>query len=1446
MSEKVIWTLCPQGRLKNGLLKVGVFVSPRLVANGPGATIAQWPAWTNWAETIEGCEFGIHEMAAGKKVGNPIIGVRKSRVIPEVYTSLFPPKTPVKDYVFKNLEGKLIFSYPVKKLNDLIEHTYLKLALSGGEDLPRAPDLIAAGWPGYLSPTERRQLNYKGRPPRQRLFDALRKQTAEEIAKAPHALLDLFSHYHKPLLKEKTFTHKGTPENGHEDVSFPGFERPTLPNDATLVARTDFHKIAAALSGYNELSRYCGLVIELEVPFDPAFTGTRTFAIHVKRKGAPVNPAIDICPGTICVIAPKQFAAEDDTATLDNGFAVIEDRGLDLIQMDVDGAAHKAIGLAGSLDTMRVSAFSDDGTLPVQAGIASSLNQSSVEPADQAEEAAPQAGAPSLRTGGLMLAKSLRHVDVENGAKRAAALDNGLADGAVPPLNALDLLRGYRVDIIDMSQAKPAWRSLHRRNIHYRFLNPLDKTVAIDLGWDTTGAKVTGTSPEEEGMIGTALGSSPDGSVPDVYKLHEGVFVWRGWSLSAPEPFKVLTTPESDPSKEPDIKKAHAMMVGENDGDVPDGLPIKATYTVALEYTRTMPPVPPPPPRGTLPALRFGHVYQARLRAVDLTGTSVSHRDPSSDKTLTPPVMYRRYEPIESPVITLVGDMAPAAQSCNYKHTDHPLQGESMDRMALRSYYDETAKTHPPAAKPKVARNLAPPRVVQRFAETHGAVDDATGKPRPDLYETLCRQDAPFPVTEVPPADYIRPLTEPVPATTKASRYSVSRPQFALPYLPDPWAIGIKARFKALGDTKWQDETITLYDAFSGTVSPQWPHSRPVMIVGSESFTDFAYNSGTRTLEVPMPKGCRQRVRLSSLIPDGAVDQMALWALMFGNNTFAKLAPAMRKTIVEGRHWMFTPWREIELVHATQKPLIVPGFDAFTAHRGLGEVPARLNIRTPLSGRSTGRLDILAGWNEPDDNAVNLGAKSGPIARAHRDIAAQLPIARLDGFPDDRYLARQVPHIFQDTRARRVEYRMDAISRFKEFFEKPLRDSDTAMKVTSSTAIQWIPSSAPPPAPSVLYVIPTFGWLQKGGKLPASRRTAGLRVYLDRPWLVTGFNEMLAVILPNEPNDTAPAGDAAGNQPFVTQWGRDPLRVSTQIATNSPRRSTFRLALSKGPVTAPGAGLPAEEGQLPNTFQTRDLTVPGQEGTIAVAPHEVGYDKDRQLWYADIAVNIPRGSYFPFIRLAVARYQPNSVDGAHLSPAVTCDFMQISPDRIAVIVPINELTQQYRVFVYGDQPHDSSLPARARRGVVRVQTQVLDDGLDPILGWRDAWGEPFNNPNDKIPKPFEDKKAPVEDTSPAQAAARARELADADIGEAKRPVRRVQGERIVSDQMRRSVLPELIYEETFYAPAIPAGGQRRLLITETETFSQTLPADKNGHSPLTSFERIVYAEGIGF
>lgn len=56
-------------------------------------------------------------------------------------------------------------------------------------------------------------------------------------------------------------------------------------------------------------------------------------------------------------------------------------------------------------------------------------------------------------------------------------------------------------------------------------------------------------------------------------------------------------------------------------------------------------------------------------------------------------------------------------------------------------------------------------------------------------------------------------------------------------------------------------------------------------------------------------------------------------------------------------------------------------------------------------------------------------------------------------------------------------------------------------------------------------------------------------------------------------------------------------------------------------------------------------------------------------------------TYYPFIRMALARFQPNSIDDTHLSPVILSDFAQLTPSRVAAITFTDK--DRFRIMVSG-------------------------------------------------------------------------------------------------------------------------------------------------------------------
>ena len=131
---------------------------------------------------------------------------------------------------------------------------------------------------------------------------------------------------------------------------------------------------------------------------------------------------------------------------------------------------------------------------------------------------------------------------------------------------------------------------------------------------------------------------------------------------------------------------------------------------------------------------------------------------------------------------------------------------------------------------------------------------------------------------------------------------------------------------------------------------------------------------------------------------------------------------------------------------------------------------------------------------------------------------------------------------------------------------------------------------------------------------------------------------------------------------YVTQWGQDPIWNAAAAPTQAmPLPQHFLNAVAVG------------------TELTLDEFSNDPSQPFTAVGHEVSYDDahGRRLWYCDIEMDTGE-AYFPFVRLALARYQSQSLPNAHLSRVVLADFMQLAPDRAASITfdPIDATSAQ--------------------------------------------------------------------------------------------------------------------------------------------------------------------------
>jgi hypothetical protein len=227
--------------------------------------------------------------------------------------------------------------------------------------------------------------------------------------------------------------------------------------------------------------------------------------------------------------------------------------------------------------------------------------------------------------------------------------------------------------------------------------------------------------------------------------------------------------------------------------------------------------------------------------------------------------------------------------------------------------------------------------------------------------------------------------------------------------------------------------------------------------------------------------------------------------------------------------------------------------------------------------------------------------------------------------------------------------------------------------------------------------------VQENGERSSTRIGGGLRVYLDRPWFSSGEGELLGVVVKGY---ASPTSHLDPQYPFITYWGQDPVRQSAALV--GPRVPSFRNAVATG-----------------HNLQLAERSWNERFNVVGFAP---AFDAERRLWYCDIEIDT-EAAYFPFVRLALVRYQPMSVDGQEVSAVVLADFVQTLPDRSLTLTRDANAPEQLQLSLSGPAP---SARREVGSGHIFLETNVVRAYLqrrspvivDEVLGWEALEGEP--------------------------------------------------------------------------------------------------------------------------
>jgi hypothetical protein len=620
---------------------------------------------------------------------------------------------------------------------------------------------------------------------------------------------------------------------------------------------------------------------------------------------------------------------------------------------------------------------------------------------------------------------------------------------------------------------------------------------------------------------------------------------------------------------------------------------------------------------GSLPRLRFGRQYKLRARVADLAGNSVTNPNEAAFAIdvpeTTPEFTALRYEPLAPPIL-----MLQAA----------PIEGESVERLVLRT----------PAIGglgAQTARHIAPPKSSQLMAELHGKFDNGTVDGSPAGYALASRESASVKDAAKQTKPAINGLPGVVPATPEESDpWFLADPLVNVTYLPDPQARGV-----ALTGLPGELAPGTTRSILFGGAWPNLKAFRielkPIPVAAIPAVPNLAGD----TLTVELAPAQRATVRINSVIEAAELESRGVWKWT------DSLAPAnltdVRNSVLEGRHWAHLPWREITLIHAVQMPLEPPAIATLNVDppRQIGETFAILKGDIKVDAPSSGRVQLLAKWTDPIDDP------SGPPASETREAhicEIEVPEGTSPVAVKDSATKAPPKQEFHDTKYHRVDYTPVAVTRFREYFP----ESTNTPAATTSRGADFsadVLNTARPASPKFLYALPVFEWDTPPGTPGITKRKrtgGGLRIYLDRPWFSSGDGELLGLVFQEGVNfldldDTL--------KPLVTQWGADPI-------------------WDAAPTSAHAEGAHFKNGPKLKAA----LSLEENPAKVSVAGYPVNFDPVRKLRFADIRIETAN-AYWPFVRLALARFQPNSIGGAHLSPVFRAGFIQLPPSREAEI-----------------------------------------------------------------------------------------------------------------------------------------------------------------------------------
>ena len=504
-----------------------------------------------------------------------------------------------------------------------------------------------------------------------------------------------------------------------------------------------------------------------------------------------------------------------------------------------------------------------------------------------------------------------------------------------------------------------------------------------------------------------------------------------------------------------------------------------------------------------------------------------------------------------------------------------------------------------------------------------------------------------------------------------------------LPYLPDPHAAGVAFVFYDAGAPHLMSEPRALQSVVLPFPGP-WPRLEPLrlVLIGGEV---LGATLDGRVVTVTVPAGEQVRVAMSSSLRREDLDVFGLWRSHPASavnpedpgTTAAQMVAAdvLAPAAVRGWTWWLTPSTPMRFVHAVPAPVRVPtllGLHCLPRTRAL--TVAQLVGVADVHGASTDRVVVRAAWSEwVDDLAADgpqrvdrsLVVVDSPVGAHERWGLLWLVDFQTFGastvsttLADGQIGLHRARATFPDTHRRSLTCTPSATTRYAEFFTAGQLPAADDPALAGAPVTVEVPSSDRPAAPDIADTVPLLQWETEAepDQPFAIRRTrrSGARIWLRRPWFSSGDGELLAVVLSgghDEPDGT------------ISLLGRDPIYIGASVTdgTRPPLVELPQLLLQ----TVGGAVVPRAARPVTPSLPQVLVDVDGQP-TAQIVGYQPEFHPCRGLWFVDVAMDdVP--ALWPFVRLAVARYQASSIDGCTLSPVTLTSWVQPLPARTCTV-----------------------------------------------------------------------------------------------------------------------------------------------------------------------------------